>query len=59
MQTAELALLESLAELLGVPEEAAARQLLGMTPAQRQALRQQYGEQDDPSMLSSSAKTVS
>lgn len=51
VQTAELGLLDSLAELLGVPVEAAARQLLGMTPAQRQELRQRYAEQDDPALL--------
>ena len=51
VQTAELGLLDSLAELLGVSVEAAAQQLLGMTPAQRQELRQQYGEQDDPALL--------
>jgi hypothetical protein len=51
VQTVELGLLDSLAELLGVPAEAAARQLLGMTPAQRQELRQQYAEQDDPALL--------
>lgn len=42
----ERPLLESLAELMGVPTRAAAEQLLLMSPEQRQRLRQDFAAQD-------------
>lgn len=42
----EKPLLESLAELMGVPTHQAAQQLLTMTPAQRQQLRADFAAQD-------------
>lgn len=44
--TQELPLLESLAELMGLPVRAAAQQLLGMTPDQRLELRRGFAERD-------------
>jgi hypothetical protein len=46
----QLPLLESLAELLGVPPAAAAEQLLGMDAEARWQLRRRFAEGDDPSL---------
>lgn len=56
VQAQEAPLLESLVELMGVPLQDAARQLLSMTQQERAALRRQFAEEDDPSLRDGGSK---